>query len=213
MITTISEYISYKMTPTSQKDYRASNITTFILSTAWTTSTGNDRRRDLPSIPLLARTGRRGTILLLHQWQWKASLSRLMVATQQGGGNHDMGALDKEASLLVDLQKAVVVSYAKLLWLMPKALLLKTRHWTYHRVHCGSSTKAQDWPTPNIPTIPTQVTLIVQGSMPLMTMSTTVMTVLHSVEVVHIPHGPRLSLVAKHPLIWRNTLTHIWGVR
>jgi hypothetical protein len=38
-----------------------------------------------------------------------------MVATQQGGGNHDMGALDKEASLLVDLQKAVVVSYAKLL--------------------------------------------------------------------------------------------------
>jgi hypothetical protein len=137
----------------------------------------------------------------------------LWLLLSRGGGNHDMGALEKEASLLVDLQKAVVVSYAKLLWLMPKALLLKTRHWTYHRVHCGSSTKAQDWPTPNIPTIPTQVTLIVQGSMPLMTMSTTVMTVLHSVEVVHIPHGPRLSLVAKHPLIWRNTLTHIWGVR
>jgi hypothetical protein len=31
-ITTLSEYISYKMTPGSEKDYRASSNTSFILS-------------------------------------------------------------------------------------------------------------------------------------------------------------------------------------
>jgi hypothetical protein len=34
MITASSEYISYKMTLGSEKDYRASNITAFILSVA-----------------------------------------------------------------------------------------------------------------------------------------------------------------------------------
>jgi hypothetical protein len=39
-----------------------------------------------------------------------------MVATQQVGGKDDMGALDKERLMVVlDLQKAVVASYAKLL--------------------------------------------------------------------------------------------------
>jgi hypothetical protein len=38
------------------------------------------------------------------------------------------------------------------------------------------------------------------GSMPLMTMSTTVITVLHSVEVVHIPHESWSSLLAGYPL-------------
>jgi hypothetical protein len=37
--------------------------------------------------------------------------------------------------------------------------------------------------------------------MPLMTMSMTVMTVLHSEEVVHIPQKLQLSLVARHLLI------------
>jgi hypothetical protein len=32
MIASLSEYISYKMTPGSRKDYRASNIAMFILS-------------------------------------------------------------------------------------------------------------------------------------------------------------------------------------
>jgi hypothetical protein len=36
MIIASSEYISYKMTPGSEKDYRASSITTFILSVAST---------------------------------------------------------------------------------------------------------------------------------------------------------------------------------
>jgi hypothetical protein len=34
MITVITEYISYKMTPGSEKDYRANNITMIILSVA-----------------------------------------------------------------------------------------------------------------------------------------------------------------------------------
>jgi hypothetical protein len=38
------------------------------------------------------------------------------------------------------------------------------------------------------------------GSLPLMTVSTTVITVLHSVEVVHIPHESQSSLVAGYPL-------------
>jgi hypothetical protein len=63
-----------------------------------------------------------------------------MVATQQVWENHDMGALVKERlTMVLDLQKAVVASYAKLLCLMPKALLLEMRHRTYHRVHCDSS--------------------------------------------------------------------------
>jgi hypothetical protein len=69
----------------------------------------------MPSFPLLARTGLQGSILLLHLWQRKASLSRLMVATQQVGEINDMGALDKERLTWFDLQKMVVASYAKLL--------------------------------------------------------------------------------------------------
>jgi hypothetical protein len=43
-------------------------------------------------------------------------MSRLMVATQHVWGNHDMGALDKEKpTMILDLRKAVVASYAKLL--------------------------------------------------------------------------------------------------
>jgi hypothetical protein len=47
----------------------------------------------------------------------------------------------------------------------------------------------------------------------LMTVSTSVITVLHSVEVVHVPHESRLSLAARYPLYGWNTLTHFWGVR
>jgi hypothetical protein len=42
----------------------------------------------------------------------------------------------------------------------------------------------------------------------LITVSMTVMTVLHFAEVVHIPHESRLYLVASHPLIRRNNFTH-----
>jgi hypothetical protein len=54
--------------------------------------------------------------MLLHLWQQKASLSRLIVATQQVWENHDFGVLVKERLIVVlHLQKAVVASYAKLL--------------------------------------------------------------------------------------------------
>jgi hypothetical protein len=85
MIIALSEYISYKMTPESEKDYRASNIIAFILSTAGTASTGDDRRRGMPSFLPLARTVLLDSILLDHLWLQKASWSRLMVATQQVG--------------------------------------------------------------------------------------------------------------------------------
>jgi hypothetical protein len=48
----------------------------------------------MPTLPLLAWTGHHGSILLLHLWQWKTNLSRLMVATQQVCENNDMGTLD-----------------------------------------------------------------------------------------------------------------------
>jgi hypothetical protein len=69
MITASSEYVSYKMTLGSEKDYRASNITVFILSVARMASTGDDQGRSLPSFLPLARTGLRDSILLHHRCQ------------------------------------------------------------------------------------------------------------------------------------------------
>jgi hypothetical protein len=82
-----------KNDPRSEKDYRASNITTFILSVAWTTSTGDDWGRGMPSFLPLTRTSCWGSTLLLHLCQWKASLSILMVCIQQVGGKYDMRAI------------------------------------------------------------------------------------------------------------------------
>jgi hypothetical protein len=44
--------------------------------------------------------------------------------------------------------------------------------------------------------------------MPLMTVSTTVITVLYSAEVIHVPYESQLSLAAGYPLYGHNTLTH-----
>jgi hypothetical protein len=60
------------MTPRSEKDYRASNITTFILSVPWMTSTGDITGRGRPSFLPLARIGLRDSTQLLHLWQRKA---------------------------------------------------------------------------------------------------------------------------------------------
>jgi hypothetical protein len=49
------------------------------------------------------------------------------------------------------------------------------------------------------------------GSMPLVTVSTTVITVLHSTEVVHIPHESRSSLIAGY-LLYRWVPLHTSGV-
>jgi hypothetical protein len=56
-ITELSEYISYIMNPGSEKDYRAHNITTFVLSAAWMASTDTDRGRGLPSFLANANSG------------------------------------------------------------------------------------------------------------------------------------------------------------
>jgi hypothetical protein len=47
--------------------------------------------------------------------------------------------------------------------------------------------------------------------MPLMTVSKAVITVLHSVEVVHIPHESRSSLIVRYPL-YRRVPLHTSGV-
>jgi hypothetical protein len=77
----ITKYISYKMTKWSEKDYRAHNNAMIILSADERVPTGDDRGRGPPSFLLPARTGRRGSILLDHLWQRRASLSLIIVAT------------------------------------------------------------------------------------------------------------------------------------
>jgi hypothetical protein len=70
MIISLSKYISYKITPDSKKDYRASSITTFILSAAWTFSTGAGWGRGLPRFLPLAQAGLLDSIRLLdHLWE------------------------------------------------------------------------------------------------------------------------------------------------
>jgi hypothetical protein len=59
---------------------------------------------------------------------------------------------------------------------------------------------------------PSQVPLIMWGSMPLMTVSTTVITVLHSAEVVHVPYELWLSSDRRILVVWVSTLTHFRGV-
>jgi hypothetical protein len=49
------------------------------------------------------------------------------------------------------------------------------------------------------------------GSMPLMTVSMAVITILHSAEVVHLPHESRSSLIAGYPL-YRWVPLHTSGV-
>jgi hypothetical protein len=56
-----------------------------------------------------------------------------------------------------------------------------------------------------------QVPLIMWGSMPLMTMSTAVVIVLHTVEVVHVPHESWLPRIAEYSLYGRVPL-HTSGV-
>jgi hypothetical protein len=50
------------------------------------------------------------------------------------------------------------------------------------------------------------------GSMPFMTVSTAVITVLHSAEDVHVTHESRLSLDSRILIVLMSTLTHFQGV-
>jgi hypothetical protein len=65
-----------------------------------------------------------------------------------------------------------------------------------------------DKPTQPNPGFP----LIMWGSMPLMTMSTAVITVLHSAEVVHVTHELWLSTDSWILIVATSTLTHFQGV-
>jgi hypothetical protein len=70
MITSLLDYISYKMIPLSEKDYRASSITMFTPSMALTASIGTIWGRGLPNFLPLAQTGLLDSIWLLdHLWQ------------------------------------------------------------------------------------------------------------------------------------------------
>jgi hypothetical protein len=121
--------VSYKMTPRSEKITEQGSITSFILSAAWTTSTGVDRGRGPPSFLPLARTSLLdSTQLLDHLWQWMESMSRLMAATQQVEEKMTWGMFNKKGLMWFDLQKAVVIIYAKNCWLILSYKLFSSKH-------------------------------------------------------------------------------------
>jgi hypothetical protein len=70
------------MTQGFEENYGAHNNATIILSTDERASIGDERGRGPPTFLHPAQTGRQGSILLDLQWQQRASLSRLMIATQ-----------------------------------------------------------------------------------------------------------------------------------
>jgi hypothetical protein len=119
-ITVLSEYISYKITPGSEKDYRASSNTSFILSVAWMASTGTHHGRGMSSFLPLAQTGLLDSNWpLVYLWQQKASFSRLMVATQQVREKMTWGLFHKEGLTRVCLAERCGYNlYQKLLWLI-----------------------------------------------------------------------------------------------
>jgi hypothetical protein len=129
MITEYSEYISYKFTPGSKKDYRACINTSFILSVAWSATTGADRGRGLPRFLHPSQTGLLDPIrLLVHLWQWKASLNRLMVATQQVGEKMTWGLFNKEGLTQVWLIESGGYDLCqKLLWLILSNMLYSSK--------------------------------------------------------------------------------------
>ncbi len=127
-----------------KKDYRASSITTFILSMDWTASTGSNQGRGMPSFVPLALTGLLDPIrLLVHLWQWKECSNRLMVATQQVEEKMTWGLLNKEGLTQVWLTESSGYNLCQKvlrLTILLISLLLEMRHQTYHKVHCGSLT-------------------------------------------------------------------------
>jgi hypothetical protein len=128
-ITVLLEYISFKMTPGSKNDYKASINTSFILSVAWMGSTGANRGRGLPTSLPLARTGHHDSIPLLdHLWQWKARLSRLLIPTQQVGEKMTWGLFHNEGLTWVWLAESGGYNlYQKLLWLIPSYKLFSLK--------------------------------------------------------------------------------------
>jgi hypothetical protein len=110
-----------------------------------------------------------------------------MVATRKYKGNDDMQASRRKATWF-NMQKPVVNNYALGILVLRSQHLLKvltliaSRSLTvtdphHNKIHFDKPTQ----PNPGFP-------LIMCESMPLMTVSTDVITVLHSAEVVHVTH-------------------------
>jgi hypothetical protein len=145
MIIAYAEYISYKMTPVSEKGYRACS------------NTGTDRGRGLPGFLPPAWTSLVDSIqLLVHLWQQKASLSRLMVATQQVGEKMTWGLFNKEGLTWVWLAESGGYDLCqKLLWLILSYKLFSLKC----NIEPTTESTVTVWPKeqltnhPNIPTI------------------------------------------------------------
>jgi hypothetical protein len=172
-------------------------------------STGVDRRRGLPNNPLQDLAGILDFHPQIHLNNNVGKLSRLMLATCKYKEIYDMQASRRKATWF-NMQKLVVNIYAL------GILVLRLQHPS--RFSLRSHHRVSPWPTHNLnkiqrkPTKPNQshlrFQLIMSGSMPLMTVSTTVITVLHSIEVVHITHELWLFSDSRILVVPTSTLTH-----
>jgi hypothetical protein len=130
------------------------SVTTFILSVIWTATTDADWGRGLPSFLPLARTGLLDSIRLLdHLWQWKTSLSRLMIATHQVGEKMTWGLFNKEGLTWVWLVESGGYNiYQKLLSLILSYKLFSSKH----NIEPTTKSTVVVWPKrTDWPTIPT----------------------------------------------------------
>jgi hypothetical protein len=107
-----------------------------------TTSTGDDQGRSLPSFLPLARTSLLDSIgcWLIYGNERQAWVGLWLLLSKWGKWWHEgcqQGRLDSSLTCrkwwLQPMEKAAMTPS------MLRTLLLKTWHWTYHRVHYGSS--------------------------------------------------------------------------
>jgi hypothetical protein len=141
--------------------------------------------------------------------------SRLMVATHKYKGIYDMQASKRNATWF-NMQKPVVNNYALGIlvlrsWHLKVLTSIASRSLTVtdtqpNKIQFDKPTKLNQ-PKPN-----SGFPLIMWGSMPLMTVSMTIITVLHSAEVVHVTHGSWLSSDSRIFVVLMSTLTHFQGV-
>jgi hypothetical protein len=175
-------------------------------------STGVDRRRGLPNNHLWDPAGIPDFHPQIHLNNDAGKLSRFMVATRKYKKIYDMQASRREATWF-NMQKPVVNNYALGILVLRSQHLFKVLTRSHHGV--------SPWPThhlirststnkPNQPNLRFQ--LIMWESMPLMTVSMAVITVLHSAEVVHVTHESWLSSDSRILIVPTSTLTHFQGV-
>jgi hypothetical protein len=178
------------------------------------TSTCVDWRRGLPNNPLRDPAGILDFHPQIHLNNDAGKLSRLMVATRKYKEIYDMQASRRKTTWF-NMQKLLVNNYVLGILVLRSQHLLKVLTsialWSLtvidpqpNKIHLDKPTK------PNQTNLRFQ--LIMWGSMPLMTVSTTVITVLHSAEVVHVTHESWLSSDSWILIVPTSTLTHFQGV-